>query len=181
MCHLLGDAESSASLCTSAKSNLRDRVLGEVEKNSFIALPGKGGHSGLIPWKLCPAPGNDSEEFYSVQIARHDQLVDFPLIDWWWGNWESGSLTFWFQQVWDLHASGWHTINFFHLVGVSVSAIQRTAQNTIYSPWGRTKDLWLCSMAKVLLFCLACLLSFLHFLNSLIKFILWSFSTDKKQ
>ena len=40
------------SLCTGAKSNLRDRVLGEVEKNSFIALPGKGGHSGLVPSEL---------------------------------------------------------------------------------------------------------------------------------
>ena len=35
--------------CTSAKSNPRDGVLGEVEKNSFVALPGKGGHSGLVP------------------------------------------------------------------------------------------------------------------------------------
>ena len=32
------------SLYTGAKSNLGDRLLGEVEKNSFIALPGKGGH-----------------------------------------------------------------------------------------------------------------------------------------
>ena len=46
-------AESSASLYTGAKWNLRDRVLGEVEKNSFIALPDKGGHSGLVPSKLC--------------------------------------------------------------------------------------------------------------------------------
>ena len=30
------------------ESNLRDRVWGEVEKNSFISLPGKGGHSGLV-------------------------------------------------------------------------------------------------------------------------------------
>ena len=52
-------------LCTSAESNLRDRVLGEVEKNSFIALPGKGGHSGLVPQKLCPNPGGFGEEFYS--------------------------------------------------------------------------------------------------------------------
>ena len=36
-------------LCTSAELNLRDRVLGEVEKNSFIALPGKGGQNGLMP------------------------------------------------------------------------------------------------------------------------------------
>ena len=41
----------SQPLCTSADLNLRDRVLGEVEKSSFIALPGKGGHSGLMPLK----------------------------------------------------------------------------------------------------------------------------------
>ena len=44
-------------LCTGAESNLRDRVLGEVEKNSFIALPGKGGHSGSCPKQLCPWDG----------------------------------------------------------------------------------------------------------------------------
>ena len=33
--------------------NLRDRVLGEVEKYSSIALPGEGGHSGLMPSRLC--------------------------------------------------------------------------------------------------------------------------------
>ena len=52
-------------LCTSAKSSHRDRVLGEVEKNSFIALPGKGGHSELLPWKtVCHNPGGFDEEFY---------------------------------------------------------------------------------------------------------------------
>ena len=49
-----------------AKSNLGDRVLGEVEKNSSIALPGKGGHTGLLPSKtICPNPGGCDEEFYS--------------------------------------------------------------------------------------------------------------------
>ena len=43
-------------LCTSTELNLADRVCGEVEKNSFIALPGKGGHSGLMPSKLCVPP-----------------------------------------------------------------------------------------------------------------------------
>ena len=53
-------------LCTGAESNLRDRVLGEVEMNSFIALPGKGGHSGLLPLKTgCPHPGGFDEGFYS--------------------------------------------------------------------------------------------------------------------
>ena len=43
-------------LYTSARLNLRDRVLGELERNSFIALPGKGGHSGLMPSELCVPP-----------------------------------------------------------------------------------------------------------------------------
>jgi len=30
-------------LCASAKLKCRDRVLGKGEKNSFMALPGKGG------------------------------------------------------------------------------------------------------------------------------------------
>ena len=36
-------------LCMGAKLNLGDRVWGGVEKNSFIALSGKEGHSGLVP------------------------------------------------------------------------------------------------------------------------------------
>ena len=54
-------------LCTGAELNLRDRVLGEVEKKkkSFITLPGKGGPRGLMLSKLCPNPGEFGEEFYS--------------------------------------------------------------------------------------------------------------------
>ena len=36
---------------TGAESSLR--VLGEVEENSFIALPSKRWYSGLLPSKLC--------------------------------------------------------------------------------------------------------------------------------
>ena len=36
-------------LCTDAKLNLR--VLGEVEKDGFISLPGKGGRSRPMPSK----------------------------------------------------------------------------------------------------------------------------------
>ena len=51
------DAESSASLYTGAESNLGDRVLGEVEKDSFITLPGKGGeHNRVVPQVLCLTP-----------------------------------------------------------------------------------------------------------------------------
>ena len=57
--------ESSASLYTS-KSNPGDRVLGEVEKDSFIALPGKGEHTGLLPRKtMCPNPRGSDEGFYN--------------------------------------------------------------------------------------------------------------------
>ena len=52
-------------LCTGAESNLGDRVLGEVEKDTFIALPGKGGHSGLMTRKtVCPNPGRFGEGFW---------------------------------------------------------------------------------------------------------------------
>ena len=60
-------AASSASLYSGAKWNLRDRVLGEVEKDSFIALPDKERHSGLLPSKaMCPNLGVFDEGFITV-------------------------------------------------------------------------------------------------------------------
>ena len=49
---------------------------------------------------------------------------------------ESQSSTFWFQPVWGLHAGGEHAVNFFHMVGVLVSAkqLKDMAQDIIYSP-----------------------------------------------
>ena len=44
-------------LYISSKNNLGDKVLGEVEKDSFNALPGKGGHSGRRPTKNMSQPG----------------------------------------------------------------------------------------------------------------------------
>ena len=38
-----------APLYTDAESNPRDRVLGETEKDSFIALQGKRSHTGFLP------------------------------------------------------------------------------------------------------------------------------------
>ena len=35
-------------LFTDAEWDTGDRVLGEIEKNSFIALPGRGGHGRLM-------------------------------------------------------------------------------------------------------------------------------------
>ena len=34
------------------ESQRQTRVLGEIEKNSFIALPGKERHTGLMPLKI---------------------------------------------------------------------------------------------------------------------------------
>ena len=51
---------------TSPESNFRDRVLGEVEKNCFSALPGKVGHSRLLPWETVhPNLRRCKEEFHS--------------------------------------------------------------------------------------------------------------------
>ena len=50
-------------LCTPVPNRIS--VLGEVEMNSLIALPGKGGHSWLLPSKtLCPNAGG-FDEFYN--------------------------------------------------------------------------------------------------------------------
>ena len=43
-------------LCTGAEMNLGDKVRGEVEKNSFIALPGKGGTMGSCPQNSVSQP-----------------------------------------------------------------------------------------------------------------------------
>ena len=51
-------------LCAGAKSNLRGRTWGEIEKNSFIALPGKGKQSRLMPSELCGG-SRGGNEFYS--------------------------------------------------------------------------------------------------------------------
>ena len=45
------EVESSASLYNGVESNLRDRVLDEVEKTSLIILADKGGPSRLMPSK----------------------------------------------------------------------------------------------------------------------------------
>ena len=54
------DARRSASLCTGAGSNLRDRALGEIEKNSLMALPGR-----LCPQNNVYPLAEDSEKFCS--------------------------------------------------------------------------------------------------------------------
>ena len=49
-------------LCASAELNLADSVLGEVEEDSFITVPGKGGHSRLLPQEtVCPKPRGSAE------------------------------------------------------------------------------------------------------------------------
>ena len=95
-------------LCTGAKSNLGDRVLGGVEKKSFIALPGKGGHRELLPWKtMCPNLGRFDEEFYSstvsllirrgcVQGLHSSNLVSGNLLD----------EFFWYEECWHLPLVG---------------------------------------------------------------------------
>ena len=51
--------------CAPVPNQIKDRVLSEVEKNSFIALPGKGGHSGLVPSKIvCPNLEGFGEVFH---------------------------------------------------------------------------------------------------------------------
>ena len=78
-------------LYTGAKLNLGDRVLGEVEKNSFIALPSKGGHSRRMSSKLCLNLEGLARSFiFKFQRDPH-QFVDLLLIGSWKDKWMSAS------------------------------------------------------------------------------------------
>ena len=63
--------------------------MGEAEKNSFIALPGKGGHSRLMPTKpVCPNPGRFGEAIYGdcsrvglmIRLVSMQGLQPFNLV-----------------------------------------------------------------------------------------------------
>ena len=59
-------AESSASLYAGATLKSQRQSFGEVEKISFITLPGRRGQSEHLPWKMaCLHLGGTGEGFYS--------------------------------------------------------------------------------------------------------------------
>ena len=51
-------------LCILVPNQILQTVSGEAEKENSIALPGKGGHSGLKPSNHVSSLGEDSEKFY---------------------------------------------------------------------------------------------------------------------
>ena len=55
-------------LCTRVELNrISETVLNETEKNSFIAIQGKGGHRGLVPSERCvPTHGDLVSSFIAV-------------------------------------------------------------------------------------------------------------------
>ena len=116
----------------------------EVEKKSFIALPGKGGHSGLKPSKLCVPTWGRGSLWGVLQsrggVAEKDQGVcraHIPSID------SFNPEIFWCQVVlWSvvlevIEPSLW---NIFHLVGISVSAKQ-LKDIVMCTPWGGIRTL----------------------------------------
>ena len=86
-----------------------------------------------------------------------------------------------FSELWQLMSSwqqsGHHVVNFFHLLGISISIrywkIHKTAQkeriqSITYSFWRGIKSPWLCLMTKLLIFGLIWLFSFVSAFFSLI-------------
>ena len=80
-------AAETGPLCNGTELSLGDRVLGEVEKNSFIA-----GHqersSGQLVLKRPELPEGFQGKVYKDRVRKGvcgvcDQLVDLLLIDWW--------------------------------------------------------------------------------------------------
>ena len=106
-----------------------------------------------------------------------DHLVHSALVGWWWGNRVvSQGLTsiLRLHPVWRLCIHGHHAVNFYHLVGVLVSAkqLRNVYQTLLYMSFREElKILWLCYMADLLFKLLPVLLAqllffvttFLHF------------------
>ena len=53
--------------------DLGDRVWSEVEKSSFLVLPGKGGYRRLTPSRLYALPGG---EVRSLTVLKEQGVVD---------------------------------------------------------------------------------------------------------
>lgn len=66
------DAKNVDSGVPVLESNLRDRVLSEVEKNIFIALPGKGDSNAPHALKNCVPT---LEDFYSKELYSNGPRV----------------------------------------------------------------------------------------------------------
>lgn len=66
-------------------NRISETVLGEVETDSFITLPGKGGHSGLLPQKKknYVSPLGEDRKFIVIVQRGHDQLMGILPIGWW--------------------------------------------------------------------------------------------------
>ena len=59
-------------LCADVELNLEDRILDEIEKNSFIVLPGKGGHLAHAPKTKI---GRVLEQWFKGRVVDKDQSV----------------------------------------------------------------------------------------------------------
>lgn len=68
-------------LCSLVQNRKEETEFCDVRKNSFIVLPGKGGHGRLVSSKLCPTLEGRVTS-HSVQGMGHGQLVDILLIGW---------------------------------------------------------------------------------------------------
>ena len=127
------------------------------------------GPQQVNPSELCVPPWGRP----GVWECPRNWLADVFLVGCCGGDWESAS-SFWFQPAWGLHACGQHTVNFFHLLEVSVSAKQLKEHGLEYCPHSlrkNEKSLTLFNGCSIII--LACLAVFLSLLTSMIKFIHW--------
>ena len=68
-------------LCTWGQDKTRGRVLGEVEKDSFIILPGKGGDKHTHASKHCVSQFGDVMRSFIVMVGRgQGKLTDILLV-----------------------------------------------------------------------------------------------------
>ena len=152
--------ELGSACLTCSKANLLTLGCSEGKYNVYCRAKWEWAAHAQKTWTPWWLQGRVFKGNIRGEVCRvPEQLVDILLIHWWWGNrvvfQELTSSIFWFQPVWVLHACRQHAVNFFHLVGVLISTKHLM---------GITEEelnifdfaLW----PKLLLFCLAWLLSF---------------------
>ena len=140
-------------LCSPMLNRNVETVWGEVQKSSFYCFARQRGADALktmwpklepLAWNRAWSTHGHSSDWVELVRSQHHQ----PSC-----SYQPGvSVLLGSRQ---LTSSTWWGFQFLQ------NSSKDMAQSIIYSPWERTKSLWLCLIAQVLLFCLAWLFSFL--------------------
>ena len=151
---LILDAEKVA-LCTGVEFNLRIKVLGEVWRNNFTALPGKEGHSRLMPSKTISQTGRIRQEvlpqWFKGRVTDNYQSVFWVCIPLFWSQVVSW-LVYMVRKVIELwpflQNEGCFIKQLTYFICWCFNSTEKLKDIVLCLPWGK---IWICSKATLLI------------------------------